>query len=36
MSYVSRFTRDWVDFGDGPIELFVGSRIQFVPWWDWY
>ena len=36
MSYLSRFTRDWVDFGDGPIELLVASRIQFVPWWDWY
>ena len=33
MSYLTRFTRDIVDFGDGPIELFVGSSYQFVPWW---
>jgi len=36
MSYLSRFTRDWVDFGGGPIELFAASRVTFVPWWDWY
>jgi len=33
ISYLSRFTRDVVDFGQGPIELFVGSRINFVAWW---
>ena len=32
-SYLSRFTRDVVDFGAGPIELFVASRYWFVPWW---
>lgn len=32
-SYLSRFTRDVVDFGAGPIELFVGSRVAFVAWW---
>ncbi len=33
-SYLSRFTRDVVDVGQGPIELFVGSRLAFVAWWE--
>ncbi len=32
-SYISRFTRDLVDFGNGPIELFVASQYWFVAWW---
>ena len=32
-SYISRFTRDFVDFGNGPVELFVASRQWFVAWW---
>ena len=34
-SFISRFTRDTVDFGNGPIELFVASRHWFVAWWGW-
>lgn len=34
VSYFGRFTRDVVDFGDGPIELLVTSRYAFVPWWN--
>jgi hypothetical protein len=34
-SLISRFRRDAVDFGDGPIELFVASQRIWVPWWDW-
>lgn len=33
LSELQRFTRDVVDFGQGPIELFVGSEISFIPWW---
>ncbi len=32
VSYLSRFTRDVVDFGAGPIELFVASRYRIIPW----
>lgn len=32
-SYLSRFTRDVVDHGHGPIELFVASQVQFIAWW---
>ncbi len=35
-STISRFRRDTVDFGDGPIELFVASQRSWVPWWGWY
>ena len=34
-SSISRFTRDLVDFGDGPVELFVASQRRFVAWWGW-
>ena len=33
MSELQRFTRDVVDFGQGPIELLVASELSFVPWW---
>lgn len=33
MSEIQRFTRDVTDFGQGPIELFIASEINFVAWW---
>lgn len=33
VSTLSRFTRDVVDHGQGPIELFVASQVQFIAWW---
>jgi hypothetical protein len=35
-STLTRFTRDVVDFGAGPIELLVGSQRWFVAWWGGY
>ena len=32
-STLTRFTRDVVDHGSGPIELLVGSQVWFVAWW---
>jgi len=34
-SSISRFTRDLVDFGNGPVELLVASQRSFVAWWGW-
>ena len=31
-SYIRRFTRDVVDFGQGPIQLFVAWQRPFVAW----
>ncbi len=32
-SYIRRYTHDVVDFGDGPVQLFVSSELCFVAWW---
>ncbi len=32
-STIARYTHDTVDFGSGPVQLFVGSEYSFVAWW---
>jgi hypothetical protein len=32
-STIARYTHDVVDFGAGPVELFVASEMSFVAWW---
>ena len=32
-SSISRYTHSTVDFGAGPVQLFVSSDMQFVAWW---
>jgi hypothetical protein len=32
-SSISRYTHDAVDFGAGPVQLFVASELEFVAWW---